>query len=38
MALTVGFILATLDEIDWTAVEGMKTGSTQAVIGALVLI
>jgi NCS1 family nucleobase:cation symporter-1 len=38
VALTVGFILATLDEIDWTAVQDMKGGSTQAVIGAFILM
>jgi NCS1 family nucleobase:cation symporter-1 len=38
VALTIGFILVTLDEIDWGAVQAMEGGTTQAVIGALVLM
>jgi NCS1 family nucleobase:cation symporter-1 len=38
VALTIGFILVTLDEIDWSAVQEMKGGTTQGVIGALVLM
>jgi NCS1 family nucleobase:cation symporter-1 len=36
--LTVAFILITLDELDLAAVQDMPSGTTQAVIGALVLM
>ena len=35
--LTVGFIALTVDTIDWGTVSGLKTGSTQAFVGALAL-
>ena len=38
IVLTVGFIALTLDEVDWDAVSGAPSGSTQAFIGALALV
>jgi nucleobase:cation symporter-1, NCS1 family len=37
VVLTVGYMALTLDEISWTAVSDVKSGSTQAFIGALAL-
>ena len=38
LVLTVGFIALTLDEVDWDAVSGAPSGSSQAFIGALALV
>jgi NCS1 family nucleobase:cation symporter-1 len=38
LVLTAGFIALTLDEVDWDAVSGAPSGSTQAFIGALALV
>lgn len=38
IVLTIGFIALTLDEVDWDAVSGAPSGSTQAFIGALALV
>jgi len=37
VVLTIGYILLTLDEISWSAVSDVESGSTQAFIGALLL-
>ena len=36
--VTVGYILLTLDDVDWSAVTALPSGSPQAVVGALVLV
>jgi purine-cytosine permease-like protein len=36
--VTVGYILLTLDHVDWATVQALPSGSSQAVIGALVLV
>ena len=38
LVLTVGFIALTVDEVDWDAVTGAGSGSTQSFIGALALV
>jgi purine-cytosine permease-like protein len=38
LVLTVGFIALTIDEVDWDAVTGAGSGSTQSFIGALALV
>lgn len=37
-AVTVLYMVLTLDDIDWSAVQAVPAGSTQAVIGALVMV
>ena len=37
-AVTVLYMVLTLDDIDWSAVQAIPAGSTQAVIGALVMV
>ncbi len=37
-AVTVLYMVLTLDDIDWSAVQAVPSGSTQAVIGALVMV
>lgn len=37
-AVTVLYMVLTLDDIDWSAVRAIPAGSTQAVIGALVMV
>jgi NCS1 family nucleobase:cation symporter-1 len=37
-AVTVLYMALTLDDIDWSAVQAIPAGSTQAVIGALVMV
>lgn len=37
-AVTVLYMALTLDDIDWGAVQSLPSGSTQAVIGALVMV
>lgn len=37
-AVTVLYMALTLDDIDWSAVQSLPSGSTQAVIGALVMV
>ncbi|GAA1445017.1 cytosine permease [Mycobacterium cookii] len=37
-AVTVLYMALTLDDIDWSAVQAVPAGSTQAVIGALVMV
>ncbi len=36
--VTVGYILYTLDHVEWSAVQSLPSGSFQAVIGAFVLV
>ena len=36
--VTVGYILLTLDHVEWSTVQAIPSGSSQAVIGALVLV
>lgn len=38
LVLTLGFIVLTLDQVDWQAVSSAPAGSTQAFIGALALV
>jgi purine-cytosine permease-like protein len=35
-AMTVVYILLTIDEVDWSAISGMESGSTQGFIGAII--
>ena len=35
-AMTVIYILLTIDEVDWSAISGMESGSTQGFIGAII--
>ena len=36
--VTVGYILLTLKDVDWSAVQSLPSGPAQAVVGALVLV
>jgi len=36
LALTLGYITLTIDQVDWSAVSALPTGSTQGFIGALI--
>jgi NCS1 family nucleobase:cation symporter-1 len=38
VVITVGYILLTLDELSWDRINGMASGSTTAVVGALLLM
>jgi purine-cytosine permease-like protein len=38
IVLTIGFVALTLDEINWTTVSDVKSGSLQAFVGALALV
>jgi NCS1 family nucleobase:cation symporter-1 len=38
VVITVGYILLTVDELDWDRINGMASGSTTALIGALLLM
>ena len=37
-AVTIVYVAMTVDEIDWSAVRSVESGSTQAVIGALTMV
>jgi nucleobase:cation symporter-1, NCS1 family len=37
-AVTLAYVVMTVDEIDWSGVQGLPSGSNQAVIGALVMV
>jgi len=37
-AMTIVYIVLTLDELDWSAISAIPSGSMQAVIGALVMV
>jgi purine-cytosine permease-like protein len=36
IAMTLVYILLTIDEVDWSAISGMESGSTQGFIGAII--
>jgi nucleobase:cation symporter-1, NCS1 family len=38
VVITVGYILLTVDELSWDTIDGMASGSTKALIGALLLM
>jgi nucleobase:cation symporter-1, NCS1 family len=38
VVITVGYILLTVDELNWDKIDGMASGSTTSVIGALLLM
>ena len=36
IAMTLVYILLTIDEVDWSAISGMESGSTQGFVGAII--